>query len=120
MEVIPFIDNMVEAYKKAHLVISRAGATTLFELSAVGRAAVLIPYPYAVGDHQKKNAQVLARKKAAIVIDNREFNRENFIKVITKFYFNRKLLIKMAKNMKGSLKSLDHRKVKEILGVLKC
>ncbi len=105
-DVVPFIEDMKKAYQKAHFVISRAGATTLFELSAVGRGAVLVPYPFAVGDHQKKNAEVLFKKKAAILIDNEIFKRENFIKILTKFYFNRRLIYAMGKNMKGALKSM--------------
>ncbi|NPA16062.1 MAG: undecaprenyldiphospho-muramoylpentapeptide beta-N-acetylglucosaminyltransferase [Deferribacteres bacterium] len=105
-EVLPFIEDMNGAYRKANLVICRAGATTLFELSAVGRAAVLVPYPFAVGDHQRKNAEVLAKRRAAVLIDNSDFNRENLTKVLSRFYFNRKALCAMAKRMKGALKPM--------------
>lgn len=58
-DVVPFIDNMVEAYQQADLVISRAGALTVSELLAAARPALLVPYPYAVDDHQTANAQAL-------------------------------------------------------------
>ena len=67
-EVVPFIDEMAAAYGSAALVIARAGATTVAELCAVGRPSVLIPYPFAANDHQRKNAEALEREGAAICI----------------------------------------------------
>lgn len=57
-EVIPFIDNMVDAYREADLVICRSGALTVSELMATARPAILVPYPYAVDDHQTANALI--------------------------------------------------------------
>ncbi|MBI3599397.1 MAG: undecaprenyldiphospho-muramoylpentapeptide beta-N-acetylglucosaminyltransferase, partial [Nitrospinae bacterium] len=73
-EVAPFIYNMAEAYKKADLVISRAGATTLSELTSCGKAAILIPFPFAVDNHQEKNAIVLKEHNAAEVIIERDLS----------------------------------------------
>jgi UDP-N-acetylglucosamine--N-acetylmuramyl-(pentapeptide) pyrophosphoryl-undecaprenol N-acetylglucosamine transferase len=58
-EVVPFIDDMVGAYQQADMVISRAGALTVSELLAAARPALLVPYPYAVDDHQTANANAL-------------------------------------------------------------
>jgi UDP-N-acetylglucosamine--N-acetylmuramyl-(pentapeptide) pyrophosphoryl-undecaprenol N-acetylglucosamine transferase len=55
-EITPFIEDMAAAYATADLVIARAGALTIAELAAVGVAAILVPYPYAVDDHQTRNA----------------------------------------------------------------
>lgn len=66
--VEPFIVNMAEAYAWADLVICRAGAMTVSELSNVGLAAILVPYPHAVDDHQTANARYLTDAKAAILI----------------------------------------------------
>jgi UDP-N-acetylglucosamine--N-acetylmuramyl-(pentapeptide) pyrophosphoryl-undecaprenol N-acetylglucosamine transferase len=66
--VVPFIDDVARAYLRASLVIARAGASTLAELCAVGRAAILVPYPHAAFDHQTKNALALERAGAAIVL----------------------------------------------------
>lgn len=63
--VTPFIDDMAEAYGWADVVICRAGAMTLAELTAVGVPAILIPYPYAVDDHQRVNAAFLVEHGAA-------------------------------------------------------
>ena len=67
-QVIPFIDDMASAFARAHLVIARAGAMTVTELSNSGRASVLVPFPYAVDDHQRANAQHLERIGAARII----------------------------------------------------
>ena len=56
----PFFDDMPERLKQAHLVISRAGASTVAELAAAGRPAIMVPYPFAADDHQTANAQALA------------------------------------------------------------
>jgi len=62
----PFIDDMATAYARATLVLCRAGATTTAELTALGKPAVLIPYPHAAHDHQTENARALADAGAAI------------------------------------------------------
>jgi len=58
--------------KRADLVISRAGATTIAELTAAGRASILIPLPTAADDHQKKNAEVLARAGASELLEQKD------------------------------------------------
>lgn len=64
----PFIHDMDKAYAAADVVICRAGALTISELSALGKAAVLVPSPHVAADHQTKNAQTLKAEKAAILI----------------------------------------------------
>lgn len=68
-EVLPFIDNMAERFAEADLVICRSGAITVAELTAAGRAAILVPFPQAADQHQLRNAQVLARAGAARVLE---------------------------------------------------
>ena len=70
--VTPFIDTMDEAYALADLVLCRAGATTVAELTAFGKAAIVVPYPYAIYDHQRGNAQALAERGAAEMILDRD------------------------------------------------
>ena len=67
-EVSEFIEDMGAAYAWADLVVCRSGATTLAELAALGKAAILIPYPQAADDHQRANAEVVAERGAARVI----------------------------------------------------
>ena len=68
----PFFDAVAGEMNAADLVISRAGATTLAELAAAGRPAVLVPFPAATDDHQRKNAKVLADAGAAVLLDERD------------------------------------------------
>ena len=70
--VEPFLYAMDREMKHADVVVSRAGATTIAELAAVGRAAILVPLPTAADDHQKKNAEVLASAGAAELIEQRD------------------------------------------------
>ena len=74
--VEPFLFAMDREMKTANLVICRAGATTLAELTAAGRPSILIPLPTATDDHQRKNAEALVSKGAALMIDQRELTGE--------------------------------------------
>jgi UDP-N-acetylglucosamine--N-acetylmuramyl-(pentapeptide) pyrophosphoryl-undecaprenol N-acetylglucosamine transferase len=76
--VEPFLYAMDREMKAAQVVVCRAGATTLAEITAAGRAAVLVPLPTATDDHQRRNADVLARAGAADVIDQRELSGTRF------------------------------------------
>lgn len=67
-ELVPFIDDMARRYAEADLVLCRAGAMTVAELSAGGVASVLVPYPHAVDDHQTANARFLSEQGAAILL----------------------------------------------------
>ena len=73
-EVTPFIERMDEAYAQADLVICRAGATTVAELTVFGKAAILVPFPYAIYDHQRANAQALEERGAAEMILDQDLN----------------------------------------------
>jgi len=75
-DVTPFIDQMDKAYAQADLVLCRAGATTVAELTAFGKAAILVPYPYATYNHQRGNAQALQERGAAEMILDQELNGE--------------------------------------------
>jgi UDP-N-acetylglucosamine--N-acetylmuramyl-(pentapeptide) pyrophosphoryl-undecaprenol N-acetylglucosamine transferase len=75
-EVTPFIEDMASAYASAALVICRAGATTVAELCALGRPAILVPYPHAADDHQGRNAESLSTAGAAVCIREGALTRE--------------------------------------------
>ena len=68
----PFIDKMEYAFGAADLVLCRSGATTLAELTRVGKPAILVPYPFAAGDHQTHNARSLADAGAAVMISDKD------------------------------------------------
>jgi len=73
-EVAPFFFDMPERYSRAHLVISRAGASTVAELTACGRAAILIPLARAASAHQLMNARALSERGAAVVIEEKDLS----------------------------------------------
>lgn len=73
-QVAPFIDNMAAEYAKADLIICRAGATTIAEVTACGKACLFIPFPYAVDDHQRRNAEALLKKDACFMMLERELS----------------------------------------------
>lgn len=74
-EVVPFIDDMAAAFAWADLVVSRAGAATVAELAAAGVPAVLVPYPHAVDDHQRRNAEALVSRGAALCVPQPEWDQ---------------------------------------------
>ena len=73
-ECAAFIANMAQAYADADLVLCRAGALTVAELASIGAAAVLVPYPHAVDDHQTGNARYLSEAGAGVLLPQTEFN----------------------------------------------
>lgn len=94
--VVPFIDDMAEAYDQARLVICRAGATTLAELAACGRPAVLIPFPYAAADHQTANARMMESAGAARVLIQDELSAEALAAQVEKLLGDHAVLQSMA------------------------
>lgn len=74
VQPVAFIDDMAAAYGRAHLVVCRAGAMTVCEVAAAGRAALFIPFPHAVDDHQMANARYLADAGAAVAVAERSLD----------------------------------------------
>lgn len=96
VEVLPFINDMPAALGAADLVVGRSGAGALAELCAVGRPSVLIPYPFASGDHQYHNAQALVRGGAAVCVRNAEASAERLQHEVEALLRDPELLPKMA------------------------
>jgi UDP-N-acetylglucosamine--N-acetylmuramyl-(pentapeptide) pyrophosphoryl-undecaprenol N-acetylglucosamine transferase len=98
-ELIAFIDDMAARYAAADLVICRAGAMTIAELSAGGLASVLVPFPFAVDDHQTANARFLADQGAAVLLPQKEMTPERLAAVIGKL--DRAQLLNMARKARA-------------------
>jgi len=81
-EVRPFLDDMPARLGAADLVVCRAGATTLAELAAAGRPAILVPYPHAADDHQRHNAETVREAGAALVLLDAELSGERLAREI--------------------------------------
>jgi UDP-N-acetylglucosamine--N-acetylmuramyl-(pentapeptide) pyrophosphoryl-undecaprenol N-acetylglucosamine transferase len=96
VEVTPFIDKMDEAYARADLVLCRAGATTVAELTAFGKAAIVVPYPYAIYDHQRGNAQALQERGAAEMVLDQVLNGKILSERIRSYLSDRGRIERMA------------------------
>ncbi len=96
VKLTPFIEDMAEAYTWADLVICRAGALTVAELMAVGVPSILIPYPYAVDDHQTKNALYLVNNHAAHLIPPQQLTAEAIHSIVVFLLNNSSDLLEMA------------------------
>lgn len=96
VKLSPFIDNMVEAYQWADIVVCRAGALTVSEIATVGVSAIFIPYPFAVDNHQLHNSRYLEQAGAAIVIVQKDLTKERLIDLFRQFSSNRTRLLTMA------------------------
>jgi UDP-N-acetylglucosamine--N-acetylmuramyl-(pentapeptide) pyrophosphoryl-undecaprenol N-acetylglucosamine transferase len=100
-EVLPFIMDMAAAYQTADLLVCRAGATSIAEITAAGKAAVLIPFPAAVEDHQTKNAEVLVQAGAAEMIPEKELTGARLAATIRRYYESPQCLREMGVRSAG-------------------
>lgn len=100
-EVSPFFNDMAARYDAAHLIICRSGAGTITELALAGRPAILIPYPFAADDHQKKNAEVFVRARAAWMIEQKDLTAESLAKMICWLMENPIELVETAQRVRG-------------------
>ena len=102
VKIYKFIDDMAEAYAHADLVICRAGATSIAELLAAGKASILIPYPYAADDHQRLNAEAVVHGGAARMILDRDLSAQSLVVEVSSLYENMEglsTMSEMARNM---------------------
>lgn len=101
-DVTAFIDSMAEAYAWADLVICRSGALTVSELAAAGIGSVLVPFPYAVDDHQTANARMLEDCGAAVVVQQSGLSPESLRDLLTELSGDRERLRDMAVAARGA------------------
>lgn len=104
-EVAPFFKDLPARMARAHLVIARAGASTVTELSAIGRASILVPLGIAMDDHQTGNARVLSEASAAILLPEKNFNADALGSALATLLANPARLGAMARAARGRVKS---------------
>jgi UDP-N-acetylglucosamine--N-acetylmuramyl-(pentapeptide) pyrophosphoryl-undecaprenol N-acetylglucosamine transferase len=80
--VTPYLDNMAEQFAEADLILCRSGASSVAEVAAAGRAAVLVPFPQAADDHQRKNADAFVAAGAAELIIEKDLTAEKLLDVL--------------------------------------
>ncbi|MEX0740137.1 MAG: undecaprenyldiphospho-muramoylpentapeptide beta-N-acetylglucosaminyltransferase [Pseudohongiella sp.] len=100
-KVEPFIKDMAAAYVWADLVLCRAGASTIAELTAAGLPSILVPYPHAVDDHQSSNARWLVEADAAVLLPQTSLNKDSLQQLLEEFMADKKRLQQMAKNARA-------------------
>jgi UDP-N-acetylglucosamine--N-acetylmuramyl-(pentapeptide) pyrophosphoryl-undecaprenol N-acetylglucosamine transferase len=91
--VQPFISNMAAEYHTADLIICRAGATTIAEVTACGKACLFIPFPHAADDHQRRNAEALLKKQACFMLLEQELSGERLAVTIRELLNEPELLL---------------------------
>ncbi len=96
--VVPYLTHIHEAYAAADLVVCRAGAMTLAEIAACGVPAILVPYPFAAYDHQVTNAQNLAERGGAVMIQDSALTGERLATEIERLIKDRATLVRMSAN----------------------
>jgi UDP-N-acetylglucosamine--N-acetylmuramyl-(pentapeptide) pyrophosphoryl-undecaprenol N-acetylglucosamine transferase len=96
-DCVAFIDDMAAAYAWADIVIARAGALTLAELAASGVGAILVPYPYAIDDHQRKNAEYFEAVGAALIVPQDELDPEGLAAELHRLFADRPGLVEMGR-----------------------
>lgn len=108
-----FIEDMAQAYEWADLIICRAGALTVAEIAAVGVASILVPFPYAVDDHQTLNAKYLSDQQAAILMPQSQLNAQKLSQIILDFIDQPARCLAMAQACHSLAKPLATRMVAE-------
>ena len=98
-ELVAFIDDMASRYADADLVICRAGAVTIAELTAAGLASILVPFPFAVDDHQTVNARFLSDAGAAVLVQQQQLSAQGLAELIQSL--DRTRLLDMARKARA-------------------
>lgn len=101
VEPVAFIEDMAGAYAWADLVLCRAGAMTVSEVAAAGVAAIFVPFPFAVDDHQSKNARYLSDAGGAVLVQESDLDPALLRDLIVEFDQARKRLMEMAQRARG-------------------
>jgi UDP-N-acetylglucosamine--N-acetylmuramyl-(pentapeptide) pyrophosphoryl-undecaprenol N-acetylglucosamine transferase len=99
--VQPFFDDMAQLYRKADLIICRAGATTVAEITALGKASIFIPFPFAADDHQTLNAGSLSRTGAAEMILEKDLSAKVLVEKIEHYAAHPESLANMAQKARA-------------------
>ena len=117
-QVTAYIDDMAEAYDWADFIVCRAGAMTVSELAAVGLPSVLVPFPYAIDDHQTANANWLVKMGAAEIYQQSENNLERFSAIINDLIIHPEKRQKMSESARGGARRDATKQILDICEML--
>lgn len=88
VKIVPFMEDLINLLKDSDLIVSRAGASTIAEITAIGLPAILVPSPYVTNNHQYKNAKELEDIGACKIVSEEEFSKDKIINEIDKLFDN--------------------------------
>src|SRR5581483_9762346 len=114
-EVTPFIADMPSAFAQADLIVCRSGAGTVSEVAAAGRPSVLVPFPFAADDHQRRNAEAFERAGAARLVPDKEMTGEKLFAVLSELAADARALACMGAAAKQLARPGAARRAAEIL-----
>lgn len=98
VKIVSYLDNMSDVMKNTDLIVSRAGASSIAEITALGIPSILIPSPYVTHNHQYKNAKVLEDNKASIILEEKDFDDEKLVNLIDKILNDKELYLNLKNN----------------------
>ena len=120
VKIVPFLNNMLNVLKICDLIITRAGASTISEITAIGLPSILVPSPYVANNHQYYNAMELVNNNASLILEEKDFNANNLIQKIDLILNDKKLYDSMHINSLklGKKDSCDeiYQIIKELVG----
>ena len=99
VKIVPFVYELPALMKVTDLMITRAGASTISEITVLGVPSIFIPSPYVTNNHQYKNAMDLVLKNAALILEEKDFNKDNLINLIDKTLTDKETYNKMKSNL---------------------
>lgn len=101
LKIKPYLDNIEWAYAAADLIVYRAGATGIAEITGRGLPAILVPFPHSAEDHQKINAKFMEKENAAVMVEDEKFNGDKLFELASEILLDEKKLRQMSKNSKN-------------------
>jgi len=115
IDIRPYIANMAEVMTAADLIVCRAGASTIAELTYLGKPAVIVPSPNVANNHQEKNARRLEEAGGAVVLDEKDLSGEKLYETVRRLLIDLPGLIRMSQAMKSLGVSDSARRIAEII-----
>ena len=120
VKIVPFMEDLINLLKDSDLIISRAGASTIAEITAIGLPAILVPSPYVTNNHQYKNAKELEENGACKIVTEDEFSTEKIINEVDKIFDNKDAYDKMKESsLKLGIKDSSTRIYEEIRKIIR-
>lgn len=115
VKIVPYLENMAQVLKKTDLIVSRAGASSISEITALGLPSILVPSPYVTHNHQLKNAKSLEERKATVIIEEDKYEGELLVSEIDHILNDKKIYQSLSKNASSLGVKTSATKIYEIL-----